>query len=50
MNYLFDTNILLYYLRASPMQQKIEQEYAPFDAQNTAFLSVVSVGEICRCF
>lgn len=46
MNILFDTNILLHYLRSSAVKQQIEEIYNPFDAPNTAFLSVVCVGEI----
>jgi tRNA(fMet)-specific endonuclease VapC len=46
MNILFDTNILLHYLRSSAIIQQLEEKYKPFDSSNTAFLSVVSVGEI----
>lgn len=46
MNYLFDTNILLHYFRSSDIKQQIERLYMPFEPYNTAFLCVVSVGEI----
>jgi tRNA(fMet)-specific endonuclease VapC len=46
MYYLFDTNILLFYLRSNPVCQQIDLTYDPFGAANTAMLSAVSVGEI----
>lgn len=46
MIYLFDTSILLHFLRSSPLAQKIDQEHDPFNSDNTLLLSVVSEGEI----
>ena len=46
MTYLFDTNILLHFLRESPLSRKIEDEYSPFHPANVLLLSVVSLGEI----
>jgi tRNA(fMet)-specific endonuclease VapC len=46
MNYLFDTNILVHYLRKSTVANQIQTDYRPFAAGNAALLSVVSVGEI----
>jgi len=46
MNYILDTNILLYYIRNNKTTQKIEQKLNLFDDQNTLVLSVVSIGEI----
>lgn len=46
MNYILDTNILLTYLRETEITKKIEKEYNPLDKENTAIISVVSVGEI----
>lgn len=46
MTYLFDTNILLHLLRSTPVSQRIEQQYDPFQSGNTLLLSTVSEGEI----
>ncbi len=46
MKYLFDTNILLHYLRRSALGRKIDQQINPFAPANTLLLSIVSVGEI----
>ncbi len=46
MNFLFDTNILVHYLRKSAIANQIQAHYRPFAAGNAALLSVVSVGEI----
>ena len=46
MNYLLDTNILLIYLRPSPIKEKLEQRFQLFDPANTLLISVVTVGEI----
>lgn len=46
MNYLFDTNILLHYLRASKVKQLIDTNFKPFNSDNNSIISVVSIGEI----
>ena len=46
MKYLFDTNIVLHFLRGSELAQSIENELLPFSSDNDAILSVVSVGEL----
>ena len=46
MNFLFDTNILLCYIRLDKKAFYIDETFQPFDAENTPILSVVSVGEI----
>ncbi|MDZ7876190.1 MAG: PIN domain-containing protein [Saprospiraceae bacterium] len=46
MNFLFDTNILLFYIRENALASFIDRTYAPFDEGNTPILSIVSVGEI----
>lgn len=46
MNYLFDTNVLLHFLRESPVSKKVEADYSPFHPANVLLLSVVSLGEI----
>lgn len=43
---LFDTNILLYYIRENATATFIDNTYNPFQKDNTPLLSVVSVGEI----
>lgn len=46
MLFLFDTNIILIYLRNNPMQEKIEKEYNPFNLYNSTIISVVTGGEL----
>ncbi len=46
MKLLFDTNILLHFLRQSATAKKVESDFRPFDAGQTLLLSTVSVGEI----
>lgn len=46
MTYLFDTNILLHFLRDSQFSRKLEAQFDPFGQKNTLLLSVVSEGEI----
>ena len=46
MYFLFDTNILLYYIRENATASIIDSTYNPFGNGNTPVLSVVSVGEI----
>ena len=46
MYFLFDTNILLYYIRENATSSIIDSTYNPFGNGNTPVLSVVSVGEI----
>lgn len=46
MNFLFDTNIVLHYLRKSSTRDKIEMLHKPSDPRNKAVVSVVSVGEL----
>lgn len=46
MNYLFDTNILVHYVRKSLLKSKIEAEFSPASPQNTVLVCVVSLGEI----
>lgn len=43
---LFDTNIILIYLRNLRFKQFIDANYYPFGLQNTAVVSVVSIGEL----
>ncbi len=46
MNYVLDTNVLLFYLKDSETKQFIEENFGPFQAGNTAIISIVTVGEI----
>lgn len=46
MFFLFDTNIVLIYLRNSSLINKIERVFNPFGSGNTTFISVVTVGEL----
>lgn len=46
MNYLFDTSILVHYVRKSPLKAQIEADFQPASLQNTVLVSVVSLGEI----
>ena len=46
MNFLWDTNILIHYIRSSVLYQKLDQQHSFFQMPNRTFISVVSVGEI----
>ena len=46
MNYLLDTNVLVAFIRGGSFREHIENRYDPFGEQNTAIISVVTVGEI----
>lgn len=46
MNYVLDTNVVLFYLKDNETKQFIEEEFGPFKDGNTAIISVVSIAEI----
>lgn len=46
MIFVFDTNILLHYIRESPIMEKVEQQFDPLGGSNESWLSAVSLGEI----
>lgn len=46
MKYLFDTNILLHYIRQTPLGEETDRLFSPFSSFNEAFVSVISVGEL----
>jgi tRNA(fMet)-specific endonuclease VapC len=46
MNYLWDTNILVHYIRNSDKYAQWNNEHAFFTSPNQVFLSVISIGEI----
>ena len=43
---LFDTNVVLTFLRDSPVKHVIESVYNPFNRENISIVSVVTVGEL----
>lgn len=46
MNYFFDTNAILIYLRDSEKRAWLDEQYAPLGEENTAIISVVVLGEL----
>lgn len=46
MNYLWDTNILVHYIRNSDKYNQWNQEHSFFDTSNRVFLSIINIGEI----
>lgn len=46
MNILFDTSAIIIYLRSKEYKTSIDRKYNPFGPENTAILSVVSLGEL----
>jgi tRNA(fMet)-specific endonuclease VapC len=46
MIYLFDSNIVLHYVRQSAIMTQIEQNFDPFGLGNEAWMCVVSKGEL----
>lgn len=42
MNYVLDTNIILFYLKDNQTKEFIEVSFAPFKDGNTAIISIVS--------
>ncbi len=46
MKYLFDTNILVHYIRSSALSLFIDRQFSPFLEGNFPCISVVTAGEI----
>ena len=46
MNYVLDTNIVLYYLKRGATFNSIEKQFSPFASQNRPIVSIVTVGEL----
>jgi tRNA(fMet)-specific endonuclease VapC len=46
MNYLFDTNIVLFYIKDWKVRQLINKNHKPFKNGNKALLSIVMIGEL----
>lgn len=46
MNYLWDTNLLVHYIRTSTTYQELNNHYNFFKEGNQVFISIVTMGEI----
>lgn len=46
MRYVLDSNIILFYVRDSATKRAIENQYQPFDDENTAIISIATVAEL----
>jgi tRNA(fMet)-specific endonuclease VapC len=46
MIYVLDTNIVIHFVRESPLMRQIESNFNPMEAGNITWLSAVSVGEL----
>jgi len=46
MNYVLDTNVVLFYLKDNHTKHFIEEQFGPFKSGNTAIISIVTIGEI----
>jgi predicted nucleic acid-binding protein len=46
MRYVLDSNVILFYIRDSKTKKFIEETFSPFQAENTAIISIVTVAEI----
>ena len=46
MNFLFDTNILVHYIRKPELLSDFEKKYQPFSNKNVVLISIVTVAEI----
>lgn len=46
MNYLLDTNILVYYITRPDLLSKFENQHQPFSNQNVALISIVTEAEM----
>jgi tRNA(fMet)-specific endonuclease VapC len=44
--YVLDTNLLVHYIRGADLARYVDATYAPFEGDQIAFVSVVTVGEI----
>ena len=44
--YLFDTSILLHYVRGSAIAESLDAQYHPSELPNYSVVSVVSLGEM----
>jgi predicted nucleic acid-binding protein len=46
MDFVLDTNILVYFIRSDEYIQQLNNQFALFSGENFVFVSIVSVGEI----
>ena len=46
MDYILDTNILVHFIRNDEYIRQLERQFSLFSSNNSAFMSIVSVGEI----
>ncbi len=46
MTFVFDTNILLHYIRRSNVMTRVEHDFDPLSQANESWISAVSIGEI----
>lgn len=46
MQYIFDTNMLVYLIRKHPKMDEVNELYKPFDNSNIAIISIVTQAEI----
>jgi tRNA(fMet)-specific endonuclease VapC len=46
MDFVLDTNILVYFVRNDAYIRQLDNQYSLFSANNATFISIVSVGEI----
>jgi tRNA(fMet)-specific endonuclease VapC len=46
MNFLFDTNILVHYIRKPEVLSDFEKKFQPFSNKNVVLISIVTVAEI----
>ncbi|MEL7220302.1 MAG: PIN domain-containing protein [Bacteroidota bacterium] len=46
MNYVLDTNVILFYLKDNQTKKFVEEKFGPFKSGNTAIISIVTIAEI----
>ena len=46
MDFVLDTNILVYFVRNDEYIRQLESQFLLFSSNNSTFISIVSVGEI----
>ncbi len=46
MDFVLDTNILVYFIRNDAYIRQVDQQFSLFSSANSAFISIVSVGEV----
>ena len=46
MIFQFDTNIILHYLKQTPVMHQVETDFNPFQPENECWACVVTIGEL----